>query len=76
MSLFLHQNRYREIEHCITCSAVNGCQTADKSLAIIQVILPTPVHQLTSCEEKTVYNKHLHLEWPDCKFLAFFYFEL
>ncbi len=57
--LFLHGNRFGEMEHYITCSSMDALQwmgavrmrvqTADK----ITIIHTTPVHQLMLCEEKS-----------------------
>ncbi len=60
MILFLHQNRFGEMYHYITCSPMDPLQwmgavrmrvqTADKNITIIHT---TPVHQLTSYELKS-----------------------
>ncbi len=39
-----------DLENCITCSAVNGCRQNESLITIIHI---TPVHQLTSWEDKS-----------------------
>ncbi len=68
MSVFLHRNIFKEIDHYITCLSMDplqwmgavrmSVQTADKNITVINT---TSVHQLTSCEVKScefVLNKY------------------